>query len=156
MVGTRKATVYGRQAAEEIASDLARNKITIVSGLARGIDSIAHRSALQAGGRTIAVFGCGLDVVYPAENASLAESIIENGALISEFPLSAEPRRENFPLRNPWIYRRCIWRRFICKGYGVYASAFIWTIFLYCRTCILINWNSPQPMSVLAKLDCMP
>jgi DNA processing protein len=100
VVGTRKATVYGRQAAEEIVADLARNKITIVSGLARGIDSIAHRSALEAGGRTIAVFGCGLDVIYPAENASLAESIAENGALISEFPLGTEPRRENFPLRN--------------------------------------------------------
>jgi DNA processing protein len=100
VVGTRKATVYGRQAAEEIASDLARNKITIVSGLARGIDSIAHRSALEAGGRTIAVFGCGLDVIYPGENASLAQSIVANGALISEFPLGTEPRRENFPLRN--------------------------------------------------------
>jgi DNA processing protein len=100
VVGTRKATVYGRQAAEEIVSDLARNKITIVSGLARGIDSIAHRSALEAGGRTIAVFGCGLDMVYPAENASLAKSIATNGALISEFPLGTEPRRENFPLRN--------------------------------------------------------
>jgi DNA processing protein len=100
VVGTRKATVYGRQAAEEIVADLARNKITIVSGLARGIDSIAHRSALEAGGRTIAVFGCGLDMVYPAENASLAKSIATNGALISEFPLGTEPRRENFPLRN--------------------------------------------------------
>jgi DNA processing protein len=100
VVGTRKTTVYGRQATEEIVADLARNKITIVSGLARGIDSIAHRSALEAGGRTIAVFGCGLDVVYPAENASLAESIAQNGALISEFPLGTEPRRENFPLRN--------------------------------------------------------
>jgi len=100
VVGTRKATVYGRQAAEEIVADLARNKITIVSGLARGIDSIAHRSALEAGGRTMAVFGCGLDIVYPSENASLAQSIIANGALISEFPLGAEPRRENFPLRN--------------------------------------------------------
>jgi DNA processing protein len=100
VVGTRKATVYGRQAAEEIVSDLARNKITIVSGLARGIDSIAHRSALEAGGRTIAVFGCGLDIVYPGENTSLAKSITTNGALISEFPLGIEPRRENFPLRN--------------------------------------------------------
>lgn len=100
VVGTRKATVYGRQAAEEIVADLARNKITIVSGLARGIDSIAHRSALEAGGRTMAVFGCGLDIVYPSENASLAQSIIANGALISEFSLGAEPRRENFPLRN--------------------------------------------------------
>lgn len=100
VVGTRKATVYGRQAAEEIAADLARNKITIVSGLARGIDSIAHRGALEAGGRTIAVFGCGLDIVYPSENASLAQTIADNGALISEFPLGTEPRRENFPLRN--------------------------------------------------------
>jgi DNA processing protein len=100
VVGTRKATVYGRQAAEEIVADLARNKITIVSGLARGIDSIAHHSALEAGGRTMAVFGCGLDIVYPSENAALAQSIIANGALISEFPLGAEPRRENFPLRN--------------------------------------------------------
>lgn len=100
VVGTRKTTVYGRQTTEEIVADLARNKITIVSGLARGIDSIAHRSALDAGGRTIAVFGCGLDVIYPAENASLAQSVAENGALISEFPLGAEPRRENFPLRN--------------------------------------------------------
>jgi len=100
VVGTRKATVYGRQAAEEIAADLARNKITIVSGLARGIDSIAHRSALEAGGRTLAVFGCGLDIIYPGENASLAKTIAENGALISDFPLGAEPRRENFPLRN--------------------------------------------------------
>jgi DNA processing protein len=100
VVGTRKATVYGRQAADEIVADLARNKITIVSGLARGIDSIAHRSALEAGGRTIAVFGCGLDMVYPAENASLAKSIATNGALLSEFPLGTEPKRENFPLRN--------------------------------------------------------
>jgi len=100
VVGTRKATVYGRQAAEEIVADLARNKITIVSGLARGIDSIAHRSALEADGRTIAVFGCGLDIIYPGENASLAQRIVDNGALISEFPLGTEPRRENFPLRN--------------------------------------------------------
>jgi len=100
VVGTRRAPVSGRPAAEDIVADLARNKITIVSGLARGIDSIAHRSALEAGGRTIAVFGCGLDVVYPGENTSLAQSIEDNGALISEFPLGTEPRRENFPLRN--------------------------------------------------------
>ena len=100
VVGTRRATVYGRQAAEEIVTDLARNKITIVSGLARGIDSIAHKSALEASGRTIAVFGCGLDTVYPAEHASLARDIIANGAVISEFPLGTEPRKENFPMRN--------------------------------------------------------
>ncbi len=100
VVGTRRATAYGRQAAEEIVSDLARNKITIVSGLARGIDSIAHKSALEAGGRTIAVFGCGLDIIYPAENAALARDITSHGALISEFPFGTEPRKENFPQRN--------------------------------------------------------
>jgi DNA processing protein len=100
VVGTRRATAYGRQAAEEIVTDLARSKIAIVSGLARGIDSIAHKSALEAGGRTIAVFGCGLDTVYPAEHASLAKDITANGAIISEFPLGTEPRKENFPMRN--------------------------------------------------------
>ena len=100
IVGTRRPTIYGRQVTEEIASDLAGSKITIVSGLARGIDSVAHRAALDAGGKTIAVFGSGLDIVYPAENARLAQSIIEHGALVSEFPLGVKPRPENFPLRN--------------------------------------------------------
>jgi DNA processing protein len=100
VVGTRRATVYGRQVAEEIVTDLARNKITIVSGLARGIDSIAHHSALAAGGRSLAVFACGLDIVYPSENASLARQIIQQGALISEYPLGAKPKAENFPRRN--------------------------------------------------------
>jgi DNA processing protein len=100
VVGTRRSTVYGRQAAEELVTDLARNKITIVSGLARGIDSVAHQSALAAGGRTIAVFGCGLDIVYPAENAALARDITKQGALISEFPLGTRPRADNFPRRN--------------------------------------------------------
>ncbi len=100
VVGTRRATVYGRQVTEEIVADLARSKITIVSGLAKGIDSIAHRSALEAGGRSIAVFASGLDIVYPSENANLARSIIEHGALISEYPLGTKPRAENFPRRN--------------------------------------------------------
>ncbi len=100
VVGTRRATVYGRQVTEEIVTDLARSKITIVSGLAKGIDSIAHRSALEAGGRSIAVFACGLDIVYPAENANLARSITQQGALISEYPLGTKPRAENFPRRN--------------------------------------------------------
>ena len=100
VVGTRRATVYGRQVAEELATDLARSGITIVSGLAKGIDSVAHRSALGAGGRTIAVFGCGLDIVYPAENAALARDIIQQGALISEYPLGTRPRADNFPRRN--------------------------------------------------------
>lgn len=100
VVGTRRATVYGRQVTEEIVADLVRNKITIVSGLAKGIDTIAHHTALEAGGRTIAVFACGLDTVYPAENAELAHRIIPQGALISEYPLGTKPRAENFPRRN--------------------------------------------------------
>jgi len=100
VVGTRRATVYGRQVTEEIVSDLARNGITIVSGLARGIDSIAHRAALDAGARTIATFACGLDIVYPAENARLAREIMEHGALISEYPLGTKPKADNFPRRN--------------------------------------------------------
>ena len=100
VVGTRRATVYGRQVTQEMVADLVRNKITIVSGLAKGIDTVAHNSALEAGGRTIAVFACGLDTVYPAENASLARRIIQQGALISEYPLGTRPRAENFPRRN--------------------------------------------------------
>ncbi len=100
VVGTRRATVYGRQVTEEIVTDLAQSKITIMSGLAKGIDSIAHQSALAAGGRTIAVFGCGLDIVYPSENANLARDIMQHGALISEHPLGTKPKAENFPRRN--------------------------------------------------------
>ena len=100
VVGTRRATVYGRQVAEEIVTDLARNGITIVSGLARGIDSVAHRAALEAGARTVAVFACGLDIVYPAENAKLAREIMEHGALVSEYPLGIKPKADNFPRRN--------------------------------------------------------
>ncbi len=100
VVGTRRATVYGRQVTEEIVSDLVRNKITIVSGLARGIDSVAHRSALEAGGRSLAIFACGLDIVYPSENAELARRIMAQGALVSEYPLGTKPRADNFPRRN--------------------------------------------------------
>ncbi|MDO8568009.1 MAG: DNA-processing protein DprA [Dehalococcoidales bacterium] len=100
VVGTRRATVYGRQVTEEMVTDLSRSQITIVSGLAKGIDSVAHQTALDAGGRTIAVFACGLDIVYPAENVNLAHSIIQQGALVSEYPLGTKPRAENFPRRN--------------------------------------------------------
>jgi DNA processing protein len=100
VVGTRRATVYGKQVTEEIVSDLARSKITIVSGLAKGIDTIAHRSALEVGGRTVAVFASGLDITYPAENERLARDIMEHGAILSEYPLGAKPRAENFPRRN--------------------------------------------------------
>ncbi|MCL0041240.1 DNA-processing protein DprA [Dehalococcoidia bacterium] len=100
VVGTRQATSYGREVTQRLVTDLARNKITIVSGLARGIDSIAHRAALAAGGRTIAVFACGLDMVYPAENRELAQEIMKHGALVSDYPLGTKPKAENFPRRN--------------------------------------------------------
>jgi len=100
VVGTRRPTIYGRQVTEEIVADLARSNITIVSGLARGIDSITHRTTLDAGGKTIAVFASGLDIVYPAENAKLAQAIMEQGALVSEYPLGTRPKAERFPLRN--------------------------------------------------------
>jgi DNA processing protein len=100
VVGTRRATVYGRQVAEEIVADLAHNKITIVSGLAKGIDSVAHHTALESGGRTLAVFASGLDIVYPSDNVNLACRIMSQGAIISEYPLGTKPRAENFPRRN--------------------------------------------------------
>lgn len=100
VVGTRRATIYGREVTERIVADLVQSRITIVSGLARGIDSVAHRTALEAGGRTIAIFACGLDLVYPAENVKLAQAIVEQGALVSDYPLGARPKAENFPRRN--------------------------------------------------------
>jgi len=100
VVGTRRPTYYGREVTEQIVGDLSRNRITIVSGLAKGIDATAHRAALDSGGRSIAVFGCGLDIVYPRDHAKLAREVMEHGALVSEYPLGTPPRRENFPLRN--------------------------------------------------------
>ena len=100
MVGTRKATGYGRDAAAFFARQLAQQGVTIVSGLAHGIDSAAHRSALEAGGRTIAVLGCGIDRVYPPDHAELARQITQQGALISEFPVGSKPEARHFPRRN--------------------------------------------------------
>ena len=100
IVGTRRATPYGRQAAERVAAELAEVGITVVSGLARGVDAAAHRAALEVGGRTIAVLGSGPDVIYPAEHRRLAEQILESGAILSEFPPGAKPDAQNFPARN--------------------------------------------------------
>lgn len=100
VVGTRGATVYGRQVAERLAGELAQARITVVSGLARGIDAVAHRAALDAGGRTLAVLGCGVDVVYPPEHRALAAAIAERGALLSDYPLGTGPEKNNFPPRN--------------------------------------------------------
>ncbi len=100
IVGTRRATNYGKWAAEYFAGNLAEQKITIVSGMARGIDSIAHRTALKKNGRTIAVTGSGPDVIYPPENKKLFYEIIENGAVITEYPPGTKPDAQNFPKRN--------------------------------------------------------
>ena len=100
VVGTRRATPYGRQVAEHFAADLAGHGITVVSGLARGVDAVAHRAAIAAGGRTIAVQACGLDLVYPPEHAKLAVEISQHGAVVSDYPLGTQPRSEFFPRRN--------------------------------------------------------
>jgi len=100
VVGTRRVTHYGRQVAEEIAAFLAQNGVTVVSGLARGIDSIAHKAALDAGGRTIAVLGSGVDQIYPVENRDLAERMAASGAVLSDYALGTPPEAGNFPPRN--------------------------------------------------------
>lgn len=99
IVGTRNASIYGREMAEKFARDLSSAGFTIISGLARGIDTHAHAGALKTG-RTIAVIGSGLANIYPQENKQLAQEIIKNGALISEFPMTTPPDRQNFPQRN--------------------------------------------------------
>lgn len=100
IVGTRKVTPYGRQVTEEIASFLAGNGITVVSGLARGVDAIAHQAALKAGGRTLAVLGSGVDKIYPPEHRGLAEQIMTRGAVISDYAVGTPPDASNFPPRN--------------------------------------------------------
>jgi len=101
MVGTRRPTPYGNQITERLAKDLAERGLVIVSGLARGIDSSAHRGACAASrGATVGVLGCGIDVVYPKENRKLFAEVEKRGAIISEFPLGAYPAPENFPVRN--------------------------------------------------------
>jgi DNA processing protein len=100
VVGSRRCSTYGRNVAEMLSRELAGRGVTIISGLARGIDSAAHRGALDAGGLTVAVMGTGLDEVYPKENRKLAEQILERGALITEFPLATPPLPQNFPFRN--------------------------------------------------------
>ena len=103
IVGSRKTSPYGRAITEKLSQDLAAHGITIVSGMARGIDSVAHHGALSAGGRTLAVLGCGVDVVYPPENRRLCEEIIAHGAVLSEFPMGSPPEGSHFPKRNRMI-----------------------------------------------------
>ena len=100
IVGTRRVTAYGRQITEELAAYLARNGITVVSGLARGVDAIAHQTALKAGGRTLAVLGSGVDKIYPPEHRAMAEKMMEQGAIISDYAPGTPPEASNFPPRN--------------------------------------------------------
>ncbi len=100
IVGTRQASAYGKEAARSVSAGLARVGVTVVSGLARGIDAEAHRACLDAGGRTMAVLGCGVDVIYPQQHVRLAAEIVEHGALLSEYPLGTQPQAVNFPPRN--------------------------------------------------------
>ena len=100
VVGTRRVSAYGRQVADELAMFLVNHGVTIVSGLARGVDAIAHQAALKAGGRTTAVLGCGVDRIYPPENSQLAEKIRANGAILSDYAPGTPPDASNFPPRN--------------------------------------------------------
>ncbi len=100
VVGTRKATPYGKEVTREFVRDLTHAGLTIASGLAAGIDTTAHYAALQNGGRTVAVLGSGVDIIYPSQNRKIAEQITENGALISDYPVGTRPMKEHFPRRN--------------------------------------------------------
>jgi DNA processing protein len=100
IVGSRAASPYALEVARRLGADLARRHVTVVSGMARGVDSAAHRGALEAGGITVAVFGCGVDVVYPREHRELANRIVDRGALVSEFPPGTRPLKAHFPQRN--------------------------------------------------------
>ncbi len=100
IVGSRKTAPYGRWITEKVGEDLAHHGVTVVSGMARGIDSLAHKGAIQGGGRTIGVLGCGVDVIYPSENKILFHQIIEHGAVLSEFPMGSPPEAGHFPKRN--------------------------------------------------------
>jgi DNA processing protein len=100
VVGTRRPTPYGVAASERLSADLAKAGLAIISGMARGIDTAAHKAVLDVGGDTVAVFGCGVDVLYPADNRKLYEQISRNGLLLSEFPLGTPAYPQNFPIRN--------------------------------------------------------
>ncbi len=100
VVGTRRPSAYGQQVARDVVAALASGGVTVISGLARGVDGIAHQTALQCGGRTIAVLGSGMDSIYPPEHRNLARSVCESGALLTEYPLGRKPEPGNFPARN--------------------------------------------------------
>jgi DNA processing protein len=107
-VGTRRPTPYGLAATERLSGDLARAGLTIASGMARGIDTAAHKSALAAEADTVAVLGCGVDIVYPSENRRLAADLSQKGLMISEFPMGSTAFPQNFPIRNRIISGMCV------------------------------------------------
>ena len=107
IVGTRQATLYGRKVAKRFGSELARMGFCVVSGMARGTDTAAHEGALEAGGPTVAVFGCGMDIIYPPENLDLSREITAKGALLSEFPFGRRADRQTFPMRNRVVAGMC-------------------------------------------------
>lgn len=100
IVGSRKATAYGKWASEKFSHELAKLGITVISGMAKGIDTCAHKGALNGNGRTVAILGSGIDVIYPKSNKDLYNEISQNGVVVSEFPIGTEPYATNFPLRN--------------------------------------------------------
>ena len=107
IVGTRRATLYGRSIAKKFAAELSRLGFCIVSGMARGTDTAAHEGALEAGGKTVAVFGCGMDIIYPPENLELYQAIGASGAVLSEFPFGRRADRQTFPMRNRVVSGMC-------------------------------------------------
>ena len=107
IVGTRRATLYGQAVARRFGGELARLGFCVVSGMARGTDTAAHEGALEAGGKTVAVFGCGLDIIYPAENIELYRKLVAAGAVISEFPFGRRADRQSFPMRNRVVAGMC-------------------------------------------------
>lgn len=124
IVGSRQPTPYGQQVTERLAEELAGRGLTIVSGLARGIDSAAHRGALKvAGGKTAAVLGCGIEVEYPKENKKLRAQIEANGCVLTEFPIGTFPAPQNFPIRNRIIAGLC-WGVLVVEG-GRYSGSLI-------------------------------
>ena len=126
VVGTRGPTSYGREVASALTQDLTRNGIAVVSGLARGVDSVAHRVALEGGGRTVAVLANGLHTIYPPEHANLAQQITENGAVVSEYPLGVRPEARSFPRRNRLISGMTLGTLVVEAGEGSGAR---WTVY---------------------------
>ena len=137
VVGSRDATPYGLEMTRRISYDLARSGVTVVSGLARGIDTAAHRAALEAGGRTIAILGSGLDRVYPQRNVPMAEKIVESGALFTEYPPGVSALPQHFPRRNRVISG-------LCHGVLVVEAAF------KSGAMLTVNWALEQDRDVFA------